>query len=52
MDKMPLNGFDLMREFNLKEGKKVGKMLEKIRDIWLSKPDISKEELLNILRKK
>ena len=48
--KMPINGEDIKKYFNLNEGEKVGKLLKKAKDIWLESPHISKKELLERLR--
>ena len=47
---LPINGDDIKKEFNLGEGKKIGKFLKKAEKYWLKDPEVSKEQLLNKLR--
>ena len=48
----PFNGKDIMDFFNIKEGKKVGILLEKAKDIFLDNMSLNKEEVFNILKSK
>jgi poly(A) polymerase len=47
--KMPIDGNIVKSRFSIKEGKKVGEMLEKAEEIWLENPEISSEELIKKL---
>jgi len=43
---MPVTGKDVMEFFKLKEGTKIGELLEKAKDIWFEHPDWRKERIL------
>jgi putative nucleotidyltransferase with HDIG domain len=49
--KMPICGKDIMREFKVETGKKVGDLLNKAEQIWLEHPGWSKEEILLAIKK-
>ena len=48
--KIPINGHDLMKEFNLKGGKHISVMLNKVKNAFLDNPNITKDECFNIAR--
>jgi tRNA nucleotidyltransferase/poly(A) polymerase/predicted kinase len=48
--KLVLNGGEIMKEFNLKPGPEVGKMLQEVKDMMDENPAITKEEALKKLR--
>jgi len=47
---IPVDGADIMETFNLKPGKKVGELLSRAEEIFLEDPNITKEELLKVLK--
>lgn len=48
--KLPLDGDDIMRILNINKGPMVGKMLDKLKDIYLDNPKITKEEAEKIIK--
>ena len=48
--KIPINGHDLMKEFNIKGGKHISVMLNKVKNAFLDNPNITKDECFNIAR--
>jgi tRNA nucleotidyltransferase/poly(A) polymerase len=46
---LPINGFDIMYEFNIKPSTEVGKMLEIVKDMYFENPNITKNEALQKL---
>jgi tRNA nucleotidyltransferase/poly(A) polymerase len=50
--KLPINGNDIIKEFNLKKGPKIGILLETVKDAYLDYPDITKEECFEVVRNK
>ena len=50
--KLPINGNDIIKEFNIKSGPKIGILLETLRDAYLEYPDITKEECFEVVRNK
>lgn len=49
--KLPIDGTDIMTELNLKGGPLIGSMLNKVKEGMIEKPNLSKEEALDICRK-
>ncbi len=49
--KLPLNGFDIMEEFDLKPGVEVGVMLNDVLEMYLENPMITRDEALQRLNK-
>lgn len=47
--KLPINGNDIMKHFNIQNGKEVGNYIEKAVKIWISNPKITKENMLKLL---
>ena len=48
--KLPVSGMDIMLHFGLSEGKKIGIMMDRVKEIWLEYPDWSKEKILNSMK--
>ena len=46
---LPLNGFDLMK-LGVKQGKKIGEILMALKDAWMEKGHLSKEEAIAIVQ--
>lgn len=46
--KLPITGNDLMKEFNLKQGKWIGIILNEIKEAYFENPDITKDECFTI----
>ncbi len=46
-----VNGNDIKKELNLSEGKKIGELLKKAKDLWIENPNLTKEELLKKLQR-
>jgi len=44
-----VDGFDIMDRYNLKPGKQVGKFVEIVKDLTFEKPNITKQEIFEIL---
>lgn len=49
--KLPINGFDIMKTFNLKPNKQLGDLLKKVEDAYLENPQLTKQQALNIVKK-
>ena len=49
---LPVTGYDIMKFFQIKEGKVVGEYLEKAKNIYLENPNLNKDEILAILKEK
>lgn len=49
--KLPVNGFDLMQEFDLKPNKQLGDLLKKVEDAYLENPQLTKQQALDIVKK-
>lgn len=49
--KLPINGNDLQKEFNLSPGPIIGKIMGAITDAWYENPKITKSDALNIAKK-
>lgn len=49
--KLPINGFDIMNEFGIKEGKNVGEILDFVKDKYFENPNISKTEVIKLIKK-
>ena len=49
---LPINGTDIMREFNLKKGPHIGILLNVVKDAVTDNPKISKDECFNLVRDK
>ena len=47
---MPVSGKDVMAFFRLKEGTKIGELLEKAKDIWFEHPEWGKEKILEKMK--
>lgn len=47
--KLPVSGKDIIFNFRIEPGKKVGKMLKQATDIWLENPNWDKEKILNFI---
>lgn len=50
--KLPINGSDIMNEFNIKSGPTVGFLLDAVKDAYFDDPTISKDKCLDIVRDK
>ncbi len=50
--KLPINGNDIMKEFNLPKGPIIGKLLESIKELYLENPNITKEDCIKYIQKK
>ncbi len=48
--KLPVSGMDIMLHFGLSEGKKIGIIMDRVKEIWLEYPDWSKEKILNSIK--
>jgi len=48
---LPINGIDIMKEFKIKPGSEVGKLLNQAEELFLDNPNISKDDLLKCLQK-
>ncbi|MCD4795800.1 MAG: HDIG domain-containing protein [Candidatus Cloacimonetes bacterium] len=48
--KLPVSGKDIMLHFGLDEGKKIGILMNRVKEIWLEYPDWSKEKILNSIK--
>ena len=46
--KLPISGNDIMKEFNLKGGPIIGKILERLKDAYFDNPNITKEECFKL----
>lgn len=47
---LPINGNDIMKTFNLKPNKQVGKLMNISKELWFENPNITKNEILNRLK--
>jgi poly(A) polymerase/tRNA nucleotidyltransferase (CCA-adding enzyme) len=47
--KLPIDGNDIMKEFNLKGGPHIGKILDKVKDAFFENPKITKEECFKLV---
>jgi tRNA nucleotidyltransferase/poly(A) polymerase len=47
--KLPIDGNDIMKEFNLKGGPHIGKILDKVKDSFFENPKITKEECFKLV---
>jgi tRNA nucleotidyltransferase/poly(A) polymerase len=50
--KLPINGNDIMAEFNLKKGPLIGVLLESVKESYFENPDITKNECFEIIKNK
>lgn len=50
--KLPINGKDIMKEFNIKGGPTIGTLLNAVKDSYFENPSITKEECLKIAEEK
>ena len=50
-NKIPINGTDIMKKFNLKSSPVIGKYLRIVEDSFYENPNITKEECLKIVEK-
>ena len=50
--KLPVDGNDIMKEFNLKKGPTIGILLNTLKDCYLDNPDITKEDCFEIVETK
>lgn len=49
---LPINGNDIMKEFNIKGGPVIGILLEEVKDAYFMNPSITKDECFDIVEKK
>lgn len=49
--KLPISGNDLMKEFNLKQGKLIGIVLNEVKEAYFENPNITKDECFGIAEK-
>ena len=49
--KLPINGNDLQKEFNLKKGPWIGTILNEVKEAYFENPNISKDECFEIAEK-
>ena len=47
--KLPIDGNDIMKEFNLQGGPHIGKILDKVKDAFFENPKITKEECFKLV---
>ena len=47
--KLPINGTDIMKNFNVKSGPLIGKLLKVIKEAYFNNPKITKEECLDLV---
>ena len=47
--KLPISGNDIMKEFNLKSGPHIGKLMDKLKDAFFENPNITKEECFKLV---
>ena len=47
--KLPIDGNDIMKEFNLKGGPHIGKILDKVKDAYFENPNITKDECFKVV---
>jgi poly(A) polymerase/tRNA nucleotidyltransferase (CCA-adding enzyme) len=47
--KLPVDGKDIMAEFNLKSGPHIGKLMDKLKDAYFENPNITKEECFKLV---
>ena len=47
--KLPISGNDIMKEFNLKSGPHIGKLMDKLKDAFFENPKITKEECFKLV---
>jgi hypothetical protein len=50
--KLPINGNDIMKEFNIKGGPNIGILLEAVKDAYFEKPNMTKDEAFEIVENK
>lgn len=48
---LPVNGIDLMREFDLKPGKQLGDLLKVVEDAVMENPQLTKQQALDIVKR-
>ena len=49
--KLPIDGKDIMKEFNLKSGPAIGKIMDKLKEAFFENPKITKEECFKLVEK-
>lgn len=49
---LPINGNDIMKEFNIKGGPAIGILLETLKEAYFENPNITKDECFNIVENK
>ena len=50
--KLPINGNDIMKEFNLKGGPNIGILIEAVKDAYFENPNMTKDEAFGIVENK
>ena len=50
--KLPINGNDIMKEFNIKGGPNIGILLEAVKDAYFENPNMTKDEAFEIVENK
>lgn len=50
--KLPIDGKDIMLEFRLKAGPKIGMLLNEVKEAYFENPNITKDECFDIVNKK
>lgn len=49
--KIPINGHDLMKEFNIKGGRHISIMLDKVKEAFFDNPNITKDDCFKVAQK-
>jgi hypothetical protein len=47
--KLPINGNDIIKEFNIKKGPIIGILLDAVKEAYFEDPNITKEKCFNII---
>ena len=50
--KLPIDGNDIIKEFNLKSGPKIGILIEAVKEAYFENPDITKDECFEVVEVK
>ena len=50
--KLPINGNDIMKEFNIKGGPNIGILLEAVKDAYFENPNMTKDEAFELVEAK
>jgi len=49
---LPVDGNDIMKIFNLKPGPQIGQILDYVKDLYFENPNITKDQIIKILKRK